>query len=56
LSYHKDWEKARRQALALINALGENLNLFICFYFCDNQTGDKSVAPYEWFKALVGSQ
>lgn len=48
-----DWEAAYDSALALINALGPNLDLYVAFYTCDNTTGDKTQEPLEWFINIV---
>ena len=50
---HTDPEAAEKQARELIIQLGQNLDLFLRFYLCDNQTGDKSTTHYEWFKELA---
>jgi hypothetical protein len=49
-------EAANGRAKDLIIQLGESLDLFLKFYRCDNQTGDKSADHYEWFKGLVEEQ
>jgi hypothetical protein len=48
-----DAECATRQARELITRLGDNLDLFMQFYLCDNQTGAKSSTHYEWFSRLA---
>ncbi len=53
LTRHTDPTAAKKQATALIAQLGHNLNLFMHFYLCDNRTGDKSTAHYEWFRGVV---
>lgn len=53
LTRHGNREAAQRRARELITQLGHNLDLFMHFYLCDNRTGDKSSAHYEWFKGLV---
>jgi hypothetical protein len=47
-----DWERAERDARALIERLGEDLALFRAFYACDNATGDKAAEPREWFEQV----
>lgn len=46
-------EGAERRARELIARLGNNIDLFMRFYLCDNRTGDKSAVHYEWFGRLV---
>ena len=48
-------EEAQRRARALIERLGSHLGLFLMFYECDNRTGDKGTAHYEWFLAICRS-
>ena len=48
-----DWERATDQAVSLLEKLGSDLPLFIAFYKCDNRTGDKSQASYDWFCTLM---
>lgn len=45
-----DCVEAHRRANYLIDVLGEDLELFIAFFECDNQTGDKTQEPVDWFK------
>ncbi len=56
------WQKATRRgkpaggvqrAMKLIDRLGNNLDLYMDFYRCDNSTGNKSNEPYEWFLKIV---
>lgn len=44
---------ARERAERLIKRLGENLPLYLKFYRCDNETGDKTSQNYEWFLELT---
>lgn len=48
-----DWEKALQSAYHLIDVLGNDLELFIAFYKCDNRTGDKTPVSVEWFDEVV---
>lgn len=48
-----DWEKAERSAFNLMEILGDDLELFIAFYECDNETGDKTPDDVIWFKELA---
>jgi hypothetical protein len=45
----RDEARARR----LIDRLGEHLPLFVAFYRCDNETGDKTPDDRRWFEALL---
>ena len=44
---------AENRAQQLIARLSSNIELFMNFYYCDNQTADKSPGHYEWFKGLL---
>ena len=48
-----NWEKAYRWASNLIEILGDDLGLFIAFYECDNETGDKTPDDVIWFKEFA---
>lgn len=48
-----NWDHARRRANALIERLGESLNLYLAFFHCDNATGDKQSDSWEWFVELA---
>lgn len=47
-----NWEKAGRRASSLIKTLKQfdALELYLAFYQCDNETGDKNRDNFEWFK------
>jgi len=45
-----DWDKAYQNASKLIDILGDDLELFIAFFECDNRTGDKTPESVDWFK------
>jgi hypothetical protein len=47
------WDRAERRAEALIDRLGEHLDLFRAFYRCDNATGTKSPDDRHWFEGIV---
>ena len=51
--HHVDQAEAEKRAHELIARLGEHTELFMNFYYCDNQTGDKSAVHYEWFKQML---
>ncbi len=48
-----DWNRAYQSAEILLQMLGNNLDLYIAFYECDNNTGNKNQEPLEWFKNFV---
>lgn len=45
-----DAAAGEQRARELIARLGEHLGLYLRFYWCDNNTGDKSAEHYEWFR------
>jgi hypothetical protein len=47
-----NWGKAENRAQRLRDRLGANLPLYMEFYFCDNNTGDKEQDNYTWFESL----
>ena len=47
------WDAARQRARRLIERLGDNLDLYLAFYRCDNETGDKTQDGRQWFEKLV---
>ena len=48
------WEKANERAAKLISRLGkDNIDLYIKFYHCDNETGNKTQDQLIWFKRFV---
>ena len=52
---HRDgnWHDAEHRAAALVDRLGDALELYLAFYRCDNATGDKSEEPFRWFCELA---
>jgi hypothetical protein len=48
-----DWQLAEQRARRLIARLQAALPLYLAFYRCDNETGDKLQASREWFETLV---
>lgn len=52
---HGNWYKAENTAKQLIEGLiiEGYLDLFVKFFKCDNQTGDKQQDNYEWFINLI---
>lgn len=46
-----NWYKAEERATSLIKKLGtsDRIKLYVAFYKCDNETGDKEQDNYEWF-------
>ena len=54
ITQHGDHEAAEWHAKNLITRLGKNIDLFMHFYLCDVQTGNKSSIHYEWFKRVAG--
>ena len=48
-----DWEASTRWARELIDALGDDLDLFLRFYRADNETGDKTDEDLRWFESVV---
>ncbi len=56
MTRHANRDAAEKRAIELIARLGHNLDLFMRFYLCDNRTGNKSTAHYEWFEELTKKQ
>jgi hypothetical protein len=52
----KDWNKAKERGTKLINRLNDNLELYLTFFKCDNQTGNKSQESVMWFEKLVNTK
>lgn len=50
-----DWGKAESRVHRLITDLNKIgcLNLYLTFYRCDNETGNKSQDGFEWFKKQI---
>lgn len=48
------WDKAENRAKQLIERLGKSINLYLTFYQCDNETGDKESENFIWFSNLCG--
>jgi hypothetical protein len=46
------WDKAEIRANNLIQRLGKSINLYLKFYQCDNETGDKENDNFIWFSDL----
>ncbi len=47
------WDKASRRALALLDRLGTNLDLYLAFYRCDNATEGKNQNSFDWFEQFA---
>jgi len=43
------WDKAENRAKQLIKRLGQSINLYLAFYQCDNETGNKERDNFVWF-------
>jgi hypothetical protein len=50
---NKNWNKAEERAWTLVKRLGENIELYLTFYQCDNETGDKNSENFQWFKKFL---
>ncbi len=46
-------EAGEKKAQILIEKLGENLSLYLCFYLCDAKTLGKTIEHYVWFCSLA---
>lgn len=51
-----NWKKAEERAGKLVKRLSEDIDFYLTFYNCDNQTGNKSPENYHWFRNLVQAQ
>ena len=51
----KGWAAGEERARALIERLNrtDSLDLYLNFYRCDNETGDKSGKSFDWFREIV---
>ena len=55
---YNSWKKEQHyqyplRAKKLIDRLGKNIDLYLVFFRCDNETGDKTQECYIWFENLV---
>jgi hypothetical protein len=58
---YNSWQLIRRKsefyaierAYELIDRLGDNIDLYLTFYQCDNETGNKESDNFQWFRNLV---
>lgn len=48
-----NWDEAEDNCVHLIERLGDNIWLYLDFYRCDNETGDKKSDDYLWFENFV---
>lgn len=48
-----NWIKAEQRANKLIDRLGKSIDLYLIFYQCDNNTGNKETSDYNWFINLI---
>lgn len=46
------WDKAEIRANKLIERLGDSIELYLTFYKCDNETGNKRQDCVAWFQEL----
>ena len=49
------WAEAEARAHRLLTRLGASADLYRTFFRCDNETGDKTPDPLEWFARVSGS-
>jgi hypothetical protein len=47
------WDRAEARTKALVERLGDSLELYLTFYRCDNTTGDKNNDDFVWFNNIV---
>ncbi len=47
------WNKAEDRAKKLVERLGVNIKLYMIFYACDNETGDKVSENFTWFEDFL---
>ncbi|MCO6489264.1 MAG: hypothetical protein J5I98_12645 [Phaeodactylibacter sp.] len=50
--YHQHWEGTERLR-RLLDAMGDDIQLYYLFFKADTQTGDKNQAPLKWFEMVV---
>lgn len=53
---NSDWSKAEVRLQKLIERLGDALPLYLVFYRCDNETGNKRQDNYTWFINQVNTK
>lgn len=54
---YNSWRKRNEtRAKNLIKRLGDSIDLYMTFYQCDNETGDKENEDFLWFKNLVKNE
>ncbi|PIN90971.1 hypothetical protein COU57_02545 [Candidatus Pacearchaeota archaeon CG10_big_fil_rev_8_21_14_0_10_32_14] len=53
IEFKGNHQKAEERAKKLIDRLGNNLDLYLTFYKCDNKTSSKSPVNYNWFSLLA---
>ncbi len=46
-------DEGNQRLKALLNRLGNNLQLYYMFFKCDTKTGDKNQAPLRWFESTI---
>ncbi len=53
-----NWERAEKRAIALADRLEESdsIDLYLKFYRCDNETGDKERDNFLWFNQVLRNQ
>lgn len=49
-------EISQSRLAALLQRLGNELDLFYWFFLCDTFTGDKTLEPVSWFGQLIGAK
>jgi hypothetical protein len=47
------WDKAEIRVNKLIERLGQSIDLYLTFYQCDNETGNKENKNFTWFFNLI---
>lgn len=48
-----NWQKAEERARQLLHRLGSSVSLYLTFYKCDNETGDKNQECFVWFEGFI---
>lgn len=55
-AWYQDWNAAEERLNQLLEILGNDLQLYYYFYWCDNNIPGKDQSPLRWFEEKVGER